>query len=138
MAFVGGGVVHLEKNHLLERARDIMGETTVNGLFNPFDSDCDKENISKTIVNKSFNFCDLNFDNKNTNIEKFDNKNTNVKNIIEISEDDNPKEIISVSYYEIKSFTKFVKFYYILNFIFCSIYLRIKKMMVGNLGTQKN
>ncbi|XP_025995559.2 uncharacterized protein LOC113004993, partial [Solenopsis invicta] len=41
----GGGVVNLKKNDLFERAREIMGETTVNGLSNPFDSDC-IENVS--------------------------------------------------------------------------------------------
>ncbi|XP_072750564.1 uncharacterized protein [Anoplolepis gracilipes] len=35
----GGGVVDVKKNDLFERAREIMGETTVNGLSNPFDSD---------------------------------------------------------------------------------------------------
>ncbi|XP_019888573.1 uncharacterized protein LOC109611251 [Ooceraea biroi] len=47
----GGGVITLEKNNLFERAREIIGEVTVHGLINPFDSDFGKENISNSTVN---------------------------------------------------------------------------------------
>ncbi|XP_018377336.1 PREDICTED: uncharacterized protein LOC108757379 [Trachymyrmex cornetzi] len=35
----GGGVLTLEKNPIFERAKEILGDTTVSGLANPFDSD---------------------------------------------------------------------------------------------------
>ena len=50
IAFIGGGVVTLEKNPLFERAKEIIGETTVSGLSNPFDSDYVDTN--STIDNK--------------------------------------------------------------------------------------
>jgi len=48
---VGGGTVKIEKNPIFERAQEIMSETAIHGLNNPFDSDSidDKENVSSII-----------------------------------------------------------------------------------------
>ncbi|XP_018366000.1 PREDICTED: uncharacterized protein LOC108763133 [Trachymyrmex cornetzi] len=43
----GGGIVNIPENLLLKRVNEIMGETAVYGLENPFDSDAtNKENIT--------------------------------------------------------------------------------------------
>ncbi|TGZ51581.1 Uncharacterized protein DBV15_11923, partial [Temnothorax longispinosus] len=48
----GGGTVNVKKDEMFELAQEIMGETAVHGLNNPFDSDCidnEKENASSVI-----------------------------------------------------------------------------------------
>lgn len=76
-----------KKNDLFERAREIMGETTVNGLSNPFDSDC-IENVRSTVGNI--------LQDKNDNMSQ--------------EEENDSAEIFSVNYEQITLFFTFVKF----------------------------
>lgn len=76
IAFVGGGVVTLEKNPIFERAKEILGDTTVSGLANPFDSDY--VDTIGTVDNKL---------QKNTVIDLQDEDNEN-----------DPQEIFSISF----------------------------------------
>lgn len=46
----GGGTSNVTKDNLLERAKEIISETAIHGLINPFDSDCIDDNKENSFV----------------------------------------------------------------------------------------
>lgn len=46
----GGGTSNVANDNLLERAKEIIGETAIHGLINPFDSDFTHDDKENTFV----------------------------------------------------------------------------------------